>query len=51
VAGHDNTVLAFQNATTQAEDADIQAFAKKHLVTLRDHLDAARQIGPTDHGM
>ena len=51
IAGHDNTVLAFQNATTQTEDPDVQAFAKKHIGMLRDHLDGARQIGPTDHGM
>lgn len=51
VAGHDNTALAFQNATTQAEDADIQAFAKKYVETLRNQLDAARQIGTTDQGM
>ena len=44
VEDHTAVVAAFQNEITNGSDADLKAFAQKHLPTIQHHLDMARQL-------
>ena len=44
VDDHTAVVNAFQNEISNGTDADLKAFAQKHLPTIQHHLDMARQI-------
>lgn len=44
VAAHENTVKKFREASTNAKDADVKAFAVKHLPDLEGHLQMARDL-------
>jgi putative membrane protein len=44
VDDHTAVVNAFQNEITNGTDADVKAFAQKHLPTIQHHLDMARQL-------
>ncbi len=54
VKAHENTLLAFRKAATDAEDADVRAFAQKTIAGLEQHLEMARSLkretGPADPG-
>ena len=44
VKDHEKDVTKFQEAATNATDADVKAYAAKTLPTLREHLDMARKL-------
>jgi putative membrane protein len=44
VEDHTAVVNAFQNEISNGSDADLKAFAQKHLPTIQHHLEMARQI-------
>ncbi len=44
VEAHTATVNAFQDEITNGTDADVKAFAQKHLPTIQHHLEMARQL-------
>jgi putative membrane protein len=44
VDDHTAVVNAFQNEITNGSDADLKAFAQKHLPTIQHHLEMARQL-------
>lgn len=44
VAAHESTVKKFREASQNAKDADVKAFAAKHLPDLEQHLQMARDL-------
>jgi len=42
IAGHEKAIQKFDTEIKNGRDADIKAWAEKRIVTLREHLDAAR---------
>jgi putative membrane protein len=44
VDDHTAVVNAFQNEITSGTDADVKAFAQKHLATIQHHLEMARML-------
>lgn len=44
VAAHESTVKKFREASNKAKDADVKAFAAKHLPELEGHLQMARDL-------
>jgi putative membrane protein len=44
VQDHTAVVAAFQDEITNSTDADVKAFAQKHLPTIQHHLEMARQL-------
>lgn len=44
VDAHEDAVELFEDASEDADDADIKAFAAKHLPTLQNHLEMGRQL-------
>jgi len=44
VAAHESTVKMFREASTNAKDPDVKAFAAKHLPELEGHLQMARDL-------
>jgi putative membrane protein len=44
VEDHTAVVNAFQNEISNGSDADVKAFAQKHLPTIQHHLEMARQL-------
>ena len=44
VQDHTAVVNAFQNEISNGSDADVKAFARKHLPTIQHHLEMARQL-------
>ena len=44
VEDHTAVVAAFQDEITNGTDADVKAFAEKHLPTIQHHLEMARQM-------
>jgi len=44
VDAHEEAVELFEDAADDADDADIKAFAAKHLPTLQNHLDMGRKL-------
>lgn len=44
VDAHDDAVELFEDAAEDADDADIKAFAAKHLPALKNHLQMGRQL-------
>lgn len=44
IRDHENVVKAFEKASTEAKDPDLQRWVAQTLPTLRDHLNAAKQI-------
>ncbi len=47
VQAHEETVRLFEEASRDARDPDVKAFASKHLPALREHLKAARDLHST----
>ena len=47
VQAHEETVRLFEEASRDARDPDVKAFASKHLPALREHLKAARDLHAT----
>jgi len=47
VEDHTAVVAAFQDEITNGTDADVKAFAQKHLATIQHHLEMARQLAAT----
>jgi putative membrane protein len=44
VAAHESTVKKFREASRNAKDRDVKAFAAKHLPDLENHLQMARDM-------
>jgi putative membrane protein len=44
VQDHTAVVAAFQDEITNGTDADVKAFAQKHLPAIQHHLEMARQL-------
>jgi putative membrane protein len=44
VADHEDTVKVFQKQATEGEDADLVAFARKHLPAVQKHLEHANDL-------
>jgi len=44
VSAHEDAVKLFQDASANAKDADIKAFAAKHLPALQEHLEMAKAL-------
>ena len=44
IADHANTVSLFQRQERQGQDPDLKDFATKHLPTIEEHLQMARQL-------
>ncbi|MES2692624.1 MAG: DUF4142 domain-containing protein [Verrucomicrobiota bacterium] len=47
IDGHESTIKLFEKASTDAKDADLRAFAAKHVESLRTHLQEAETLRTT----
>lgn len=50
IQDHQKVIQLFEKQSQQGSDADLKAYAQKHLPHLREHLTMAQQLGGTDKG-